>query len=59
MGERVKWVVVPWFDEGEDWPAEPGAEVTVEAADEEAARDEWRRLNPDVVGIFDLDVRRA
>lgn len=33
----MRWAVVPWFDEGEDWPWQPGTPHEVEAADSAGA----------------------
>lgn len=36
--DQSKWVVQPWFDEGDDWPESQGTPHVIEAATREEAK---------------------
>lgn len=61
MGEtRVKvWLVQPWFDEGDDWPAEPGSWSPVRAETLEAAWDVFDRTYGPFRGVAWYDAKEV
>ena len=59
MADR-RWIVWPEFDEGEGYPTEGGVRVVIEAATEEEAVAEYKRVHGEPVGWGDsIEARPA
>lgn len=56
--DTTRWLVCPWFDEGDDWPEAKGSDAVVSATTEEEAIAEYDRRWGPFTGLNSYEATR-